>query len=274
MSALTFTLKIIPEQRLDMSPLTPDAIAGMSGSEIAAIHLPYGKRQLRADEVFDLSGSDCHDIVIANSHSKLDYIGSKMKTGSITVKGDAGSFLGFQMRGGYLAVHGNVDAYAASGMSNGLIHIHGNTGDFLAAAIVGDRKGMKGGTVIVTGNAGERVGDQMRRGMLLIEGNAGSYCASRMLAGTIGVLGNVGEYVGYGMRRGTLLLTKVPNMHATLQDCGTHTLPFLSLMFKSFASLPTKFAKISANRVQRYAGDIANDGKGEILILEESTLIV
>lgn len=268
MSALTFTLKIEPKQRIDLSPLIPDALAGKSGEEIAAIHLPYGKKQLRVDEAFDVSGNDSNDIVIDNSNAKLDYIGSKMKTGTITVKGDTGSYTGFQMRGGRLSVHGNVDAYAASGMANGLIHIHGNAGDFLAAAIVGDRKGMKGGTVIVTGNAGERVGDQMRRGILLIEGNAGSYCASRMLAGTIGVLGSVGEYVGYGMRRGTLLLTRVPNMHATLQDCGTHTLPFLSLMFKSFGQLPSKFAELDTNRVQRYAGDVANDGKGEVLVLK------
>lgn len=268
MSALTFTLKIEPRQRIDMSLLTPDALSGKSREEIAAIRLPYGKKQLRVDEAFDLSGDDSGNIVIENSSAKLDYIGSKMKTGAITVKGHAGSYLGFQMRGGKLTAHGNVDAYAASGLAGGLIHIHGNAGDFLAAAIVGDRKGMKGGIVIVTGNAGDRVGDQMRRGILLIEGNAGSYCASRMLAGTIGVLGSVGEYVGYGMRRGTLLLAKTPDMHATLQDCGTHTLPFLSLMFKSFGQLPSEFARMDTSRVQRYAGDIANDGKGEILVLK------
>lgn len=268
MSALTFTLKTALQQRLDLSTLTPDQLAGKSGADIAAIRLPYGRKQLRVDEAFDLDGEDSANIVFANSDSRLDYIGSKMKSGTITVNGDSGAYLGFQMGGGELTVHGNVDAYAASGMSGGLIHIHGNAGDFLAAAIPGDRKGMKGGTVIVTGNAGDRVGDQMRRGTLLIEGNVGSYCASRMLAGTIGVLGTVGEYVGYGMRRGTLLLTSKPAMHATLQDCGAHTLPYLSLMFKSFGELPSKFAKIDKNRVQRYAGDVANDGKGEILVLQ------
>jgi formylmethanofuran dehydrogenase subunit C len=268
MNALTLTLKFVPAQRIDMSALTPDALNGKSSEAIAAILLPYGMRQLRVDEVFDIQSGDSHHIVINQSHQKLDYIGSKMKSGKITVNGDAGAYLGLAMAGGELAVHGNVEAYAASGMSNGFMHIHGNAGDFLAAAIVGDRKGMKGGTVIVSGNAGERVGDQMRRGLLLIEGNVGSYCASRMLAGTIGVLGSVGDYVGYGMRRGTLLLTKTPKLHATLQDCGTHSLPFLSLMFKSFAQLPSKFAKIGTNRVQRYAGDVANDGKGEILVLK------
>ncbi len=268
MSALTFTLKIALQQRLDLSALTPDLLAGKPLAAIATILLPYGRKQLRVDEVFNLHGEDTDNIVFTNSDARLDYIGSKMKSGTITVNGNAGAYLGFQMRDGKLTVHGDVDAYAASGMSGGLLHIQGNAGDFLAAAIVGERKGMKGGTVIVTGNAGDRVGDQMRRGILLIEGNAGSYCASRMLAGTIGVLGTVGEYVGYGMRRGTLLLSSKPAMHATLQDCGAHTLPFLSLMFKSFGELPSKFAKINKNRVLRYAGDTANNGKGEILILQ------
>lgn len=268
MSALTFTLKTQPLQRIDLSPLTPDNLAGKPAADIAAIELYSGKQKLRVDTVFDIAGDDASNIVIKSSCNKLDFIGRGMKTGRITIQGDVGSYLGFQMRNGTIVLHGDADAFTASELAGGLIHIHGNVGDFLAAAIVGNKKGMKGGTVIVTGNAGERVGDQMRRGLLLIEGNVGSYCASRMLAGTIGVLGTVGEYVGYGMRRGTLLLTKTPALHATIQDCGSHTLPFLSLMFKSFGSLPTKFAKIENNRVQRYAGDLANDGKGEILVFK------
>lgn len=267
MSALTFTLKTQPQQRVDLSSLTPDNLAGKSATEIAAIELPAGNRRLRVDSLFDVGGDDASDITIHHSSPKLDYIGSHMRSGRITVHGDVGSYLGLQMRSSEIVVHGNADAFAASGMVSGFMHIHGNAGDFLAAAIVGDRKGMKGGTVIVSGNAGDRAGDQMRRGLLLIEGNAGAYCASRMLAGTIGVAGEVGEYLGYGMRRGTLLLTQQPALHATIQDCGTHTLPFLSLMFKSFAQLPSRFAQINQNRVQRYAGDVANDGKGEILVL-------
>ncbi len=246
LSALTFTLKIKPQQRVDCSPLTPDNLAGKSAAGIAAILLDSGKQKLRLDTVFDVAGNDASHTVIKDSSKKLDYIGSTMKTGHITVHGDVGSYLGFQMCGGEITLHGNADAFAASGLSGGLIHIHGNVGDFLAAAIAGGRQGMKGGMVIITGNAGDRVGDQMRRGTLLIEGNVGSYCASRMLAGTIGVLGTVGIYAGFGMRRGTLLLTKTPSLHATIQDCGTHTLPFLSLMFKSFGKLPSIIAPDSS----------------------------
>jgi len=266
MSALTLTLKKIPQQRIDCSPLTPDALAGKSIAEIGAIELQSGKLKLRTDAVFDISGDDANDLVFMNSRDKLDYIGSAMQSGRIIIHGDAGWYLGFQMKKGNIVLHGHAGNFAASGMAGGTLHIHGSVGDYLASAIPGDRKGMKGGLVIVTGNAGDRVGDQMRRGIVLIEGNAGAYCASRMLAGTIGVMGSVGDYVGYGMRRGTLLLFSQPRLHATLQDCGSHTLPFLKLMFKSFSGLPSKFASIHLNRVQRYAGDLANDGKGEILV--------
>jgi formylmethanofuran dehydrogenase subunit C len=266
MSALTLTLKITPQQRIDCSPLTPDKLAGKTAAEIGATELQVGKQKLRADALFDITGDDASDIVIQKGCDKLDYIGNGMQSGRITVHGGAGYYFGFQMKKGDIVLHGDADAFAASGISGGRIHIHGNAGDFLAAAIPGDRKGMKGGLVIVTGNAGDRVGDQMRRGIVLIEGNVGAYCASRMLAGTIGVMGSVGDYLGYGMRRGTLLLFSTPKLHATLQDCGSHTLPFLKLMFKSFSGLPSKYATLNMNRVQRYAGDLANDGKGEILV--------
>lgn len=272
MSALTFSLKIESRHRIDLTPLSPDKLAGKQLDDIARIELQCGNRKLRLHEAFDLSGDDGSDIVIRNNTrdriAKLDHIGSQMHGGRITVLGNAGDYTGFEMRGGELVVQGDVEAFAAGSMSGGFMHIQGNAGDFLGGAIAGNRQGMKGGTVIVSGNAGNRVGDQMRRGLMLIEGNAGDYCGSRMIAGTIGIYGGLGRYTGYAMRRGTLLLKETPALHPTIVDCGLHTLPFLKLMYKSFAGLPTCFAQLDQNRVRRYAGDIANDGKGEILVLQ------
>jgi formylmethanofuran dehydrogenase subunit C len=146
-------------------------------------------------------------------------------------------------------------------MSRGNITIEGDCGDFLGA-------NMHGGTIICTGNAGDRLGDEMRRGLILIDGNAGDYCGSRMIAGTIGVFKKVGKYAGFGMKRGTILFTKPPKLHATIQDCGTHTLPFLALLFQSFKPLPTKFNKTSSQRAQRFAGDLACSGNGEVLVIQ------
>ncbi len=149
--------------------------------------------------------------------------------------------------------------YIGHKMTQGQISIEGDCGDFLGSQ-------MRGGTINCQGNASDRVGDLMRRGLILIDGNAGEYCGSRMIAGTIGVYESVSRYVGFGMKRGTILLTKTPQLHATIQDCGTHSLPFLALLFKSFNGLTTRFNAIKNRRVQRYAGDLACNGNGEILI--------
>ena len=126
---------------------------------------------------------------------------------------------------------------------------------------------MSHGSIICQGDVGDRVGDQMRRGLILIDGNAGDYCGSRMIAGTIGVYGSVGKYAGFGMKRGTILLKNKANFHATIQDCGTHDLPFLALLFQSFKPFSTKFNQVKTKRVQRFAGDLACNGNGEILVL-------
>jgi formylmethanofuran dehydrogenase subunit C len=126
---------------------------------------------------------------------------------------------------------------------------------------------MSYGSIICQGDVGDRVGDQMRRGLILIDGNAGDYLASRMVAGTIGVYGSVGQFAGFAMKRGTLLLTQKPNLHATIQDSGAHNLPFLALLFQSFKAFPSKFNSLKNQRVQRFAGDLACDGKGEILVI-------
>ena len=146
-------------------------------------------------------------------------------------------------------------------MSRGQITIEGNCGDFLGSQ-------MRGGTIICHGTAKDRVGDQMRRGLILIDGDAGDYCGSRMIAGTIGVFGSLGNYAGFAMKRGTILLTQTPHLHATIQDCGMHKLPFLALLFKTFQTLPTRFNNIETLHAKRFAGDLVCNGNGEILILQ------
>ena len=150
--------------------------------------------------------------------------------------------------------------YIGQKMTSGQITIEGNCGDFLGSQ-------MRGGIIICSGNAGDRVGNFMRRGLILIDGNAGDYAASRMVAGTIGVYGSVGKYVGFGMKRGTVLLNRKTDFHVTIQDCGTHNLPFLALLFQSFKPFTTKFNQVKTKRARRCAGDLACNGNGEILVL-------
>ena len=122
MSALTFTLKTVPAHRVDCSPLTPDQLTGKNAADIAAVTLQSGKQTLRVDSLFDISGDDANEIVFKNSHTKLDFIGKAMASGSITIQGDVGSYLAFQMKNGTITLHGNASDFAASGMAKGLLH--------------------------------------------------------------------------------------------------------------------------------------------------------
>jgi len=268
MSALTLTMKRRPDQRVDMSPLVCQKLLGLEPSQIGAIELQNGKSRIRADQLFTIRGSDTQNIIIEGGFNKLDFIGKELEGGSITVHGDAGAYLAMQMKSGTIRVTGNTGIYAACEMKNGLLEIDGDTGDFLGAALPGNKQGMKGGTVLVKGNAGARAGDHMRRGQILIEGNAGDYCGSRMVAGTIAVMGNTGRFLGYAMRRGTLLLWNQPQLSATFNDCGSHTLAFLPMLFASFKSLDSRFAdsSVAFNRVRRYGGDMSETGRGEVLV--------
>jgi len=266
MTQLTFTPKQPLMHSLDCSQLTPDLLKGLNISQIGSISLQHQ----RVSDLFEMTGDDTENIVFKNSSPFYDNVGKNMSLGSITLEGDAGSYLGFGLKNASIHCKGSTQAFAACNMVSGLLRIDGNTGDFLGGASSGLRKGMRGGTVIVKGNAGDRVGDQMRRGLILIEGNVGDYCASRMIAGTIGVLGDVGKYACFNMKRGTLLLTKRPKLHITIQDCGSHTLPFLSLLFKSFKPFNTQFSNIETKRVQRFVGDAACSGNGEILLISHS----
>jgi formylmethanofuran dehydrogenase subunit C len=65
-----------------------------------------------------------------------------------------------------------------------------------------------------------------------------------------------------------LLLWNAPKLSASFNNCGSHTLAFLPMLFKSFQSLNSPFAltENAFNRVQRFAGDMAEIGRGEILV--------
>lgn len=272
MSGLALTLRAPPRQRLDLSPLVPDRLAGLDAVAIAAIELLSGNRRLPVGELFAVADGDPTDLSIRNACDKLDFIGRDMTVGTITVEGDAGAYLGLGLRGGHIHVRGHVGPWAGAAMQRGLIEVDGNAGDFAAGALPGETKGMRGGLIVIHGYAGDRAGDLMRRGILVIEGSAGSHAGSRMIAGTVVVLGEaVGPYPGFGMKRGSLILSHGPQrLSPTFADCGAHELGFLKLLPQAVGGRSSRLAELWAvpPRVRRFAGDLATGGMGEILIRE------
>jgi formylmethanofuran dehydrogenase subunit C len=271
MTGLTLTLRQPSRQRLDLSPLLPERLAGLDEAAIAKIALVSGNRRIPVGELFTLSGEDPADLRIGNpGPTALDFIGKDMTGGRITVEGDAGAYVGLGLKGGRIHVRGHVGPWAGADMRRGVIEIDGDAGDFPGGALPGEMRGMSGGLLIVRGNAGDRAGDRMRRGLLVVEGNIGAYAGSRMIAGTIAALGGtVGPYPGFGMRRGSLILTGSPSqMLPTFADCGRHELGFLRLLPQALDGCSSRLADFAARppQMQRLAGDRAAGGKGEILI--------
>lgn len=268
MTALTFSLKTDLTAALDCSPLNTTNLQDKSAAEINNILLKYGNQTTTVTNIFDVSGDDANNLVFENTNTQMDYVAANATEGTITINGDVGNYLAYKAKKTAITLNGNAGDLAACQLGNGTLTVNGNVGDFLGGAAAGQKKGMRGGTVIIKGNAGDRVGDQMRRGMILIEGNTGDYTASRMIAGTIGVLGTLGNYTGFNMKRGTVLVKNLPKLHTTMQDCGTHTLPFMDIMLKTFKQLDSEFSSVDSMRVQRFVGDAAMQGNGEILFLQ------
>lgn len=155
MSALILTYK--GKQPIDCRALTPDSLQGKSLAEIKTISL--GSQTVT--EAFDISGDDPHHITFNNTNQHCHYIGYKMKTGNITVSGDAGDYLGAAMQGGVLICKGNAGERVADLMRRGIILIEGNVGEYCASS-------MRAGTVGVLGQTGKRLGFGMKRGTLLL----------------------------------------------------------------------------------------------------------
>lgn len=271
MSALTLTLTARPAQPVDMSPLVPDRLLGLRLSEIRSLRLRCGNRSLRVRELFRVAGRDASRLRILRSTTRLEAVGAEMQAGVIEVRGPVGAHLGRRMAGGRIRVRGDAGLGAGCGMRGGSITIVGRAGDFVAAALPGERAGMTAGTIYVQGDAGDRVGDRQHRGLIVVEGTVGDYCGSRMLAGTIIVLGSAGRYVGAGMRRGTIILRRRPRLVAgTFNSCGMLTMEMLRLLFRQLPRVQRRLARLSSMppRAERFAGDLAVGGKGELLILD------
>jgi formylmethanofuran dehydrogenase subunit C len=264
---LVLTLRERPDQRLDLAPLVPHRLADMTAAEIERIELQTTRRLVTLADIFQLSMGDAGHIRIEASCDRLDRIGHEMAGGEIVVEGDVGVRAGRLMSDGRLTIRGSAGPWAASGMKGGTIEIFGDAGDHLGGPGAGETAGMRGGVVVVRGRVGDRAGDRMRRGTMVVEGTAGAYAGSRMIAGTLLVAGRSGSLPGYLMRRGTIVLGEGSEcLSPTFMDCGSHDLVAARLMAGFIGEHSARAAALFSRPLQRFAGDMAALGKGEIFV--------
>src|SRR5207244_6780761 len=126
---------------------------------------------------------------------------------------------------------------------------------------------MSGGEIIVRGNVGDDAGARMRRGLLVVTGDGGRGMGIGMIAGTVVVFGKAGPGAGRFLKRGSIVALASIERPATFRYACTYRPPHVGLLLRYLrdrAGVPVADRYV-AGKYERYSGDLAELGKGEIL---------
>ncbi|GEM_PF-1296210 len=258
------------QRRIDLRGITPDRLAQLELPVIAQLPITVDNQQALLSSHFAIEGTPSDELSIIPMNNRLDGIGAGMTHGSLQVTGDTGHHTGSVMQGGKLLVEGRSGDFTGSALQGGELIVQGNAGDATGAPLAGGLRGQNGGVIHIQGNAGDRTGECQRRGLIIIEGNTGALTGYRMIAGTLYVGGHSGEQTGLNMRRGTIILRQRPTqLPITLNYNGAIPLTILNLLMRPLRQYLTKQTPpdSTAEQVDRYVGDVACKGQGEIIIL-------
>jgi formylmethanofuran dehydrogenase subunit C len=267
MSKTTLTLKECPHVPLEAEVLSPDVLAPLGHDEVRALPVVLGKRQCRLDDFFEVEGAGGDELEIRGDAGRVKWIGRGMTRGRITVTGNAGMHLGAYMRGGTIEVSGNASDWVGAEMRGGLIRIRGNAGGQIGAAYRGSLSGMNKGTILVEGSAGIEVGMRMRRGLIAVKGPVRDFAGLQMKGGTIVLMGGAEVRTGAWMVRGTIVCLTPVRLLPTFPHACAYNPVFLRLYAKHLLALGFPIPCQSRDGAyERYTGDTAVPGKGEILV--------
>ncbi len=264
---ITLTLTKQPTVPLEAEVLSPDVLQSLKHADIRGLPIYLGKRQLSLEEFFDVEGESSPELEIRGDAGRVKWIGRGMTHGRVRIVGNAGMHLGATMKGGTIEVTGNVSDWLGAEMSGGLIHVRGNAGGQVGAAYRGSLSGMTDGTILIHGSAGLEVGMRMKRGIIAVGGPVRDFAGLQMKGGTVFLLGGAEIRTGAWMVRGTIVSLKPVQLLPTFAPASTYNPAFLRLYAKHMEMLGFPIPlEIQAGSYQRFTGDTAVLGKGEILV--------
>lgn len=250
---LTLTLRTPPPARVLAAPLVPARMRGLNASAVAAVELRCGGETVVVGDLFEVSGAGAEEerLVLAGALDRFDWVGARMSSGELVVRGDVG-------------------AWAGAEMSGGVLRIFGSAGARLGAAYPGTRVGMTGGEIVVTGDAGEEAGAGMRRGLVAVGGRTGSGAGVRMLAGTVIALGGIGAEAGLGNKRGSLVSGRALEPLPSYAFATRLLPPALGLQLRRVRELGLNVDDaLLRGTWARWSGDRTELTRGEILIFDD-----
>lgn len=143
MSGFTLTPKSAPPERLDLSELTPSALADKSAGQIAQIVLGTSKAPVTLGDMFTVAGSAGDTLTIDGGSDRYDFVGAKLDRGTIRIKGDTGAYAAAQMKGGRLEISGSAGLGLGAGMKGGIVHVLGSVGELAGGVRPGADYGMQ-----------------------------------------------------------------------------------------------------------------------------------
>jgi formylmethanofuran dehydrogenase subunit C len=263
---INLQLKDHPTVPLEAESISPDITATLTHAAIRALPVYHGKRQCRLDDFFTVEGEASDDLTIHGDCSRIKWIGKAMTRGRIQIDGNAGMHLGSGMKGGTIEVSGNASDWVGAEMTGGLIRVRGDAGGQIGAAYRGGLAGMSGGTILIGGSAGLEVGMRMKRGIIVISGLVRDFCGLQMKGGTIFLMGGAELRTGAWMIRGTIVSMKPIKLLPTFSNACVYQPAFLGIYRKHLETLGVSIPTTERGSYQRYSGDSAVPGKGEILI--------
>jgi formylmethanofuran dehydrogenase subunit C len=271
---------------VDGAALAPDRLAALAPVEAARLPVAGDATRARTDgvpapasaagpslgDLFDIdAGRDAtpDTVALEGELAAVTRLGAGMSRGRLVVRGAVGARAGSAMSGGWLAIEGDAGERAGEGMTGGVLVIDGAAGDRLGSPLAGASRGVDGGAIVVRGGAGALAGFRMRRGTIYVGGAAGPGAGAAMIAGTL-VLGHPpGPGAGALMRRGTIAVLGPFTPGAAFAAAGRaeapHLKPWWDALARAGVALPEGLARA---RFARFSGDMAEGGRGEMLILE------
>lgn len=254
---------------LEADPITPDLLQLKLRPEIERLPLHHGNEQVLLGDFFTVKGERSNQIRVEGDVSLVKNIGIGMQDGRVVIEGSVGMHVGSRMSGGEIEVHGDAGDWAGAEMTGGLLWIKGNVGNRAGSAYRGSKYGMRGGVLLIEGSAGHEVGGYMRRGLIVVRGDVQDHTGARMVAGSIFVLGRLGERTGGGMKRGSIVCFHTPDMLPTFRLTATYTPLFIPIFLRSLEARGFSVSEVQrAKHFTRYCGDMAELGKGEILVCQ------
>ncbi len=251
MRNITIAPKCVFQITVEAENISPDKLAPLDIEQICGLFVWQGNRQKKLSDLFTVAGDDASakaeelTIRLAGDFSQVKRIAEGMTAGQVLADGSVGMHAGNKMSGGLLSIAGNADDWLAREMKGGKVVVMGNAGNYLGAGYRGEKCGMRGGEIEV-------------------KGSAGAYLGEHLCGGSIRIWGDAGDFPGAANQGGTIFIGGCTYLPGAEMSKGTITVKGEAKVLPSFQKM--EIVQIDGLAFQKYAGDLVDNGKGELLV--------